>query len=148
MPTMLLRLFCSTSFVVILLGTGIHSKRATNYQSCLPTQDTVKRMFSWYYVLRQYRNNLGRSSTFFLTLDYFACRLARCTSIITGEEGALPRCKPFKYTYEKEIVMYAYFKKLDYFSTECKSLQLFLSEKQVKTFIFSLVYLLKMCICI
>ena len=29
------------------------------------------------------------------------------------------RCKPFKYTYEKEIVMYAYFKKLDYFSTEC-----------------------------
>merc|ERR1711981_1001431 len=31
----------------------------------------------------------------------------------------LPRSKPFKYTYEKEIVMYAYFKKLDYFSTEC-----------------------------
>lgn len=31
----------------------------------------------------------------------------------------MPRCKPFKYTYEKEIVMYAYFKKLDYFSTEC-----------------------------
>ena len=32
----------------------------------------------------------------------------------------MPRVKPFKYTYEKEIVMYAYFKKLDYFSTECK----------------------------
>ncbi len=31
----------------------------------------------------------------------------------------MPRCKPFKYTYEKEIVLYAYFKKLDYFSTEC-----------------------------
>ncbi len=31
----------------------------------------------------------------------------------------VPRSKPFKYTYEKEIVMYAYFKKLDYFSTEC-----------------------------
>jgi cytoplasmic tRNA 2-thiolation protein 1 len=46
-------------------------------------------------------------------------RLARCTSITTGQEGSLPRCKPFKYTYEKEIVMYAYFKKLDYFSTEC-----------------------------
>ena len=29
------------------------------------------------------------------------------------------RSKPFKYTYEKEIVMYAYHKKLDYFSTEC-----------------------------
>lgn len=46
-------------------------------------------------------------------------RLARCTAISTGAEGALPRMKPFKYTYEKEIVMYAYFKKLDYFSTEC-----------------------------
>ncbi len=31
----------------------------------------------------------------------------------------MPRCKPFKYTYEKEIVMYAFYKKLDYFSTEC-----------------------------
>ncbi|XP_033095964.1 cytoplasmic tRNA 2-thiolation protein 1-like isoform X2 [Anneissia japonica] len=46
-------------------------------------------------------------------------RLRRCTAITTGTEGFLPRCKPFKYTYEKEIVMYAYFKKLDYFSTEC-----------------------------
>jgi cytoplasmic tRNA 2-thiolation protein 1 len=46
-------------------------------------------------------------------------RLGRCTSITTGESSKLPRCKPFKYTYEKEIVMYAYFKKLDYFSTEC-----------------------------
>ncbi|PWN94014.1 cytoplasmic tRNA 2-thiolation protein 1 [Acaromyces ingoldii] len=31
----------------------------------------------------------------------------------------IKRSKPFKYAYEKEIVMYAYFKKLDYFSTEC-----------------------------
>jgi cytoplasmic tRNA 2-thiolation protein 1 len=38
---------------------------------------------------------------------------------VTGGEGPLPRVKPFKYTYEKEIVMYAYFKRLDYFSTEC-----------------------------
>lgn len=29
------------------------------------------------------------------------------------------RCKPLKYSYEKEIVMYAYLKKLIYFSTEC-----------------------------
>lgn len=29
------------------------------------------------------------------------------------------RCKPLKYAYEKEIVMYAYFKQLVYFSTEC-----------------------------
>lgn len=48
-------------------------------------------------------------------------RLQRCTNITTDSEndGLIPRCKPFKYTYEKEIVMYAYFKKLDYFSTEC-----------------------------
>ena len=46
-------------------------------------------------------------------------RLGRCTAISTGAEGTIPRSKPFKYTYEKEIVMYAYFKKLDYFSTEC-----------------------------
>nr|KYP53576.1 Cytoplasmic tRNA 2-thiolation protein 1 [Cajanus cajan] len=35
-------------------------------------------------------------------------RLSRCTSITTGEDGAIPRCKPFKYTYEKEIVIYPY----------------------------------------
>lgn len=29
------------------------------------------------------------------------------------------RSKPFKYIYQKEIVLYAHFKKLDYFSTEC-----------------------------
>lgn len=46
-------------------------------------------------------------------------RLRRCVDIMTGSNGTLPRCKPFKYTYEKEIVMYAYFNKLDYFSTEC-----------------------------
>lgn len=46
-------------------------------------------------------------------------RLQRCTDIVTGSEGAISRSKPFKYTYEKEIVMYAFFKKLDYFSTEC-----------------------------
>ncbi|CAD6577478.1 MAG: nucleotidyltransferase [Cyphobasidiales sp. Tagirdzhanova-0007] len=49
-------------------------------------------------------------------------RLERCTAITTGtgEKGqAVKRSKPFKYAYEKEIVMYAYFKKLDYHSTEC-----------------------------
>lgn len=46
-------------------------------------------------------------------------RLQRCTAIITASEGSIPRCKPLKYTYEKEIVMYAYFKRLNYFSTEC-----------------------------
>eukprot|EP00803_Ostreobium_quekettii_P010447 evm.model.scf_1116.1 EVM.evm.TU.scf_1116.1 scf_1116:6061-10861(+) len=46
-------------------------------------------------------------------------RLGRCGDIITGDGSSMPRVKPFKYMYEKEIVMYAYFKKLDYFSTEC-----------------------------
>ncbi|OLL26536.1 Cytoplasmic tRNA 2-thiolation protein 1 [Neolecta irregularis DAH-3] len=46
-----------------------------------------------------------------------ASRLHRCTELSTS--GSLPRSKPFKFTYEKEIVMYAYHKKLDYFSTEC-----------------------------
>lgn len=46
-------------------------------------------------------------------------RLQRCTAIITGEDKSIPRCKPLKYMYEKEIVMYAHFKHLDYFSTEC-----------------------------
>lgn len=67
-------------------------------------------------------------------------RLERCTDIVTkgpdgteeddehqgcggGQSGfggsSIRRSKPFKYAYEKEIVMYAYFKQLDYFSTEC-----------------------------
>jgi len=46
-------------------------------------------------------------------------RLMRCTAIHTASEDNISRSKPFKYAYEKEIVMYAYFKKLDYFSTEC-----------------------------
>jgi cytoplasmic tRNA 2-thiolation protein 1 len=46
-------------------------------------------------------------------------RLQRCTDIRTGGEDAIPRVKPLKYAYEKEIVMYAHFKKLVYFSTEC-----------------------------
>uniref|UniRef100_K3Z0A8 Cytoplasmic tRNA 2-thiolation protein 1 n=1 Tax=Setaria italica TaxID=4555 RepID=K3Z0A8_SETIT len=35
-------------------------------------------------------------------------RLSRCTFITTGEDGPIPRCKPFKYTYEKEIVIYPF----------------------------------------
>jgi len=49
--------------------------------------------------------------------DFF--RLGKCVDIVTGKDGLIPRAKPFKYTYEKEIVLYAYHKKLDYFSTEC-----------------------------
>ncbi|KAI9504491.1 cytosolic thiouridylase subunit Ctu1 [Coemansia spiralis] len=46
-------------------------------------------------------------------------RLGRCTEIVTAGDGYIGRSKPFKYAYEKEIVMYAYLKHLDYFSTEC-----------------------------
>lgn len=48
-----------------------------------------------------------------------APRLARCTSALTTGDGTIPRVKPLKYAYEKEIVLYAHFKKLDYFTTEC-----------------------------
>lgn len=63
-------------------------------------------------------------------------RLTRCTAAITRDdtEGTSTACtdkddsriseivrvKPFKFTHQKEIVMYAYFKKLEYFSTECR----------------------------
>jgi cytoplasmic tRNA 2-thiolation protein 1 len=53
----------------------------------------------------------------FLRGDYH--RLAKSVDIITGKGGHMPRVKPFKYTYEKEIVLYAHYKKLIYFSTEC-----------------------------
>jgi len=47
-------------------------------------------------------------------------RLHRCTSIITESTSSpISRSKPLKYAYEKEIVLYAYHQKLDYFSTEC-----------------------------
>ncbi|CAG8954400.1 hypothetical protein HYFRA_00006027 [Hymenoscyphus fraxineus] len=47
-------------------------------------------------------------------------RLARSTSIVTGDSASdVRRSKPLKYAYEKEIVLYAHHKKLDYFTTEC-----------------------------
>ncbi|ERF74213.1 Cytoplasmic tRNA 2-thiolation protein 1 [Endocarpon pusillum Z07020] len=47
-------------------------------------------------------------------------RLARATSILTASPASdIKRSKPLKYAYEKEIVLYAHHKQLDYFSTEC-----------------------------
>ncbi|KAL1979839.1 hypothetical protein VTN96DRAFT_5074 [Rasamsonia emersonii] len=47
-------------------------------------------------------------------------RLSRGTSIVTDSVATeIKRSKPLKYAYEKEIVLYAHHKKLDYFSTEC-----------------------------
>ena len=48
-----------------------------------------------------------------------AFRLANCTESTSGTKNDMMRCKPFKFTYEKEIVLYAHYKKLEYFSTEC-----------------------------
>ncbi|KAI9726315.1 MAG: nucleotidyltransferase [Chrysothrix sp. TS-e1954] len=47
-------------------------------------------------------------------------RLARATKLVTESSGSeIKRSKPLMYAYEKEIVMYAHHKRLDYFSTEC-----------------------------
>uniref|UniRef100_A0A060TCQ2 Cytoplasmic tRNA 2-thiolation protein 1 n=1 Tax=Blastobotrys adeninivorans TaxID=409370 RepID=A0A060TCQ2_BLAAD len=47
-------------------------------------------------------------------------RLGQCTDIMTASaDSPVKRSKPLKYTYEKEIVLYAHYKGLDYFSTEC-----------------------------
>ncbi|KAI5800125.1 hypothetical protein EDC01DRAFT_536751 [Geopyxis carbonaria] len=47
-------------------------------------------------------------------------RLHRCTNILTDSASSpISRSKPLKYAYEKEIVLYAHHRKLDYFSTEC-----------------------------
>lgn len=47
-------------------------------------------------------------------------RLEKSCSILTeSADSPIKRSKPFKYTYQKEIVLYAHYKKLDYFSTEC-----------------------------
>lgn len=52
-------------------------------------------------------------------------RLRRCAMAVSersesSERITVPRCKPLMYAYEKEIVMYAFYNKLPYFSTECK----------------------------
>jgi len=47
-------------------------------------------------------------------------RLARATGIVTESAASeIKRSKPLKYAYEKEIVLYAHHKGLDYFTTEC-----------------------------
>ncbi|KAJ6262795.1 nucleotidyltransferase [Drechslerella dactyloides] len=47
-------------------------------------------------------------------------RLGRCAEIVTASStSTMKRSKPLKYAYEKEIVLYAHHRRLDYFSTEC-----------------------------
>ena len=40
-------------------------------------------------------------------------------AVTQGGEGMFARCRPLLYCYEKEIVLYAHYNKLLYFSTEC-----------------------------
>lgn len=42
----------------------------------------------------------------FIVMRGDIARLGRCTSICTQGEDTIRRSKPFKYAYEKEIVMY------------------------------------------
>ena len=47
-------------------------------------------------------------------------RLARATTIVTASAASdVRRSKPLMYAYEKEIVLYAHHRRLDYFTTEC-----------------------------
>jgi cytoplasmic tRNA 2-thiolation protein 1 len=47
-------------------------------------------------------------------------RIENSVNVTTTSSGSpVKRSKPFKYIYQKEIVLYAHYKKLDYFSTEC-----------------------------
>ncbi|KRX18064.1 6-phosphofructo-2-kinase/fructose-2,6-bisphosphatase 1, partial [Trichinella nelsoni] len=46
-------------------------------------------------------------------------RLHRCSRPVSGEAGGLVRCKPLYRCFQKEIVLYARFNNLDYFSTDC-----------------------------
>lgn len=46
--------------------------------------------------------------TFLIVMRGDIARLGRCTSICTQGEDTIRRSKPFKYAYEKEIVMYVF----------------------------------------
>ena len=77
-------------------------------------------------LLNLFRGDHGRlaGSTDAITRDFQGSLAALGQGVETGCSTdplpeLVPRCKPFKWTYEKEIVMYAYFKRLTYFSTEC-----------------------------
>lgn len=67
--------------------------------------------------MAQLANNISKS--YIILKNHVPLLKNTCISYLQGSEGTIPRVKPLKYTYEKEIVMYAHYKKLVYFSTEC-----------------------------
>lgn len=71
-------------------------------------------------VLRGDLPRLSRSTSIITSTPSAAA--AAATNSVAGEAPTLTnikRSKPLKYAYEKEIVLYAHYQKLDYFSTEC-----------------------------
>lgn len=71
-------------------------------------------------VLRGDLPRLSRSTSIITSTPSAAA--AAATNLANGEAPAvtnIKRSKPLKYAYEKEIVLYAHHKNLDYFSTEC-----------------------------
>jgi cytoplasmic tRNA 2-thiolation protein 1 len=55
-----------------------------------------------------YAPNLHYETFFWIVMRGDIARLGRCTSICTQGEDTIRRSKPFKYAYEKEIVMYVF----------------------------------------
>lgn len=105
----------------ICTGEMAHSVVSSCYGSSYSITDT-KSTSLWLFLLPSGHNADDVAETVLMNvLRGDIARLRRCTAISTASEGdgVVPRCKPLKYAYEKEIVLYAYFKKLDYFSTEC-----------------------------
>ncbi|ELP93420.1 ATP-binding domain containing protein, putative [Entamoeba invadens IP1] len=69
-----------------------------------------------------------------------AVRLERCKSLLREEVGDIVRIKPFSLLTQKEVVLYAHYMKLKYFSVECSyagtafrgNARTFLQETQIK----------------
>ena len=59
--------------------------------------------------------NWKRSNFLFANERLFFAKLF----FVSGSDASMPRIKPLNNSFEKEIVMYAHYKKLVYFSTEC-----------------------------
>uniref|UniRef100_T1L0I6 Uncharacterized protein n=1 Tax=Tetranychus urticae TaxID=32264 RepID=T1L0I6_TETUR len=111
------------NLVLLFIDEGITGYRDDSLETVKQNQKDYKNNYTFCGVFRRQ------------TLDRGAIKLG-CNLIVTGhnaddiaetilmntgsgdnpEENVVPR---FKYSYEKEIVMYGYFKKLHYFSTEC-----------------------------
>ena len=76
---------------------------------------TISRKLSWWTVrlkklfISSYIMHPTYITNFFLiVMRGDIARLGRCTSICTQGEDTIRRSKPFKYAYEKEIVMYVF----------------------------------------